>query len=214
MNKQIILGSNYPRVTTIISETESSEKKQSLMKWMKKMEKIHGVEGSKNYRQNILDNGTDLHKAIEDYLNDKCLQKTEHPMLSTITPFLSLLKKDNHLILEKRMYCHRYKFQGKPDLICSNFQGLPTIIDWTSSLQRKRKEWLDHKFVQAGAYAIACEEIGIKIEQLVVVAICSNCSYQVFTDTPKEWRIEFLKRLGQYQKLMLENNDSLKSVKH
>ncbi|BAQ65580.1 hypothetical protein [Geminocystis sp. NIES-3709] len=202
-----IIGDDYPRVTTIIEETKDPEKEKALLKWMKKLEKIHGVEGAQLERQKILDNGTALHKAIEDFLHSIGTNESDHPMLRTIIPFLRLLikDKDNELIIEKRLFCHKYKFKGKPDLICSNFEGLSTIFDWTTSTQAKKKQWIEHKFIQAGAYAIACEEIGIKIEQLAVVVVCKNPrKFQIFTEPPKQWRIEFLKRLGQYQQLKRE----------
>jgi len=196
-----IIGQNYPRVTTIIQETENPEKRQKLLKWMKKMEKIHGVDGAIIERQKILDNGTNLHQAIEDYLFSK-ENPVDHPSLNLIIPLLKVIKNEGDLIIEKRLFCHKHKFKGQPDLIC-NFEGSPTIIDWTSSQRMKKKPWLEHKFIQAGAYSIACEEIGIKINQLAVVVICgSPRTYQVFTDSPKPWRIEFLKRLGQYQQMM------------
>jgi hypothetical protein len=198
-----ILGSDYPRVTTIIAETEDAKKKQNLLKWMKKMQKIHGIEGAEIERQKILDNGTSLHQAIEDYLSGK--EPLDHPQFTAVLPFLKLIKQSNDLILEKRLFCHKYKYQGKPDLI-GIYDGLTTIIDWTTSLQLKRKEWVDHKFLQAGAYAIACEEIGIEIQQLAVVTICQNPrTFQIFTDPPYKWRIEFLKRLGKYKALLGED---------
>ena len=201
-----IIGQNYPRVTTIIQETEDPEKRQKLMKWIKKMEKIHGVEGAVIERQNILDNGTNLHQAIEDYLGDK-IDPSNHESLRLVLPLLKVIKKESHnnLIIEKRLFSHKHKFQGKPDLICE-FDELTTIIDWTTSQKIKIKQWVDHKFIQAGAYAIACEEIGIKVEQLAVVVICgSENKCQVFTDPPKQWQIEFLKRLGQYHKINQNN---------
>lgn len=203
-----IIGQDYARVTEIISVTEDPEKRQKLLKWIKKMEKIHGVEGAEIHRQNILDNGTNLHQSIEDYLSDK-KESFEHSALRLVTPLLKVIKsqKDQQLIIEKRLHCHKYKFKGKPDLICE-FEDLPTIIDWTTSLQIKQKKWVDHKFIQAGAYAIATElELGIKVKQLAVVVICESANRcQVFTDTPKQWRLEFLKRLGQYQQLMEAKN--------
>lgn len=193
-----IKGTNYPRVTHIIQQTEDLAKRQKLLKWIKKMEKIHGLEGAEIERQKILDNGTDLHQAIEDYLTKK-KEALEHSSLQLIIPFLKIIKNEGNLIIEKRLFCHKYQYQGKPDLIC-NFEGSRTIIDWTTSQRMKQKEWLEHKFIQAGAYAIACEEIGIKINQLAVVVICANPrTFQVFTDSPKEWRINFLHRLGKFK---------------
>jgi hypothetical protein len=194
---------NYPRVTTIISETEPPEKRKKLLRWMKKLEKVHGVEGAERERQAILDNGTSVHDSIEKFLTESPDYNGLHPQAVSLYGFLNNLKHSNNelMIVEQRLYCHKYKFQGKPDLICE-LNGLPTIIDWTTSAKWKKKEWVEHKFLQAGAYAIACDEMNLPIKQLAVVSICNNPrTYQLFTEPPKQWRIDFLKRLGEYQAL-------------
>jgi hypothetical protein len=206
-----IVGQDYPRVTEIISATEEPEKRKKLLRWMKKIEKIHGVKGAEVYRQSILDNGTNLHQSIEDYLSNK-IQDVDHSALNLVLPLLKVIKSQNeNLIIEKRLYCHKYKFKGQPDLICQ-FEDLPTIIDWTTSLQIKQKKWVEHKFIQAGAYAIASElELGITIKQLAVVVVCESAKRcQVFTDSPDQWQSEFLKRLEQYQQIINKNNDAIK----
>lgn len=194
--------SHYPRVTTIISETEPPEKRKKLLRWMKKLEKLHGVDGAQRERQSILDNGTAVHDSIEKFLLDSPDYNGLHPQAVSLYGFLNNLKFSNEsMIIEKRLYCHKYKFQGKPDLICT-LNGFPTILDWTTSAKWKKKEWVDHKFLQAGAYAIACDEIGLPIQQLAVVVLCNNPrTFQLFTEPPTVWRIEFLKRLGKYKAL-------------
>jgi hypothetical protein len=194
-----IYGSHYPRVTSIIEATSDDTKVQALMKWQKKLEKIHGIEGAKIERQKILDNGTNLHQSIEDYLNEK--EPLEHHLFSAVLPLLKVVKQSEDLILERRIFCHQYKYQGKPDCIAT-YDGLKTVIDWTTSVRLKRKEWVAHKFLQAGAYAIACEEIGIKIEQLAVVVVCNEPkTYQVFSEEPTQWKLMFLDCLNKYNKL-------------
>lgn len=194
--------SHYPRVTTIISETEPPEKRKKLLRWMKKLEKIHGVEGAVRERQAILDNGTAVHDSIEKFLIDSPDYKGLHPQAVSLYGFLNNLKFNSEkIIVEQRLFCHKYQFQGKPDLICQ-LDGMLTILDWTTSAQRKKKEWVEHKFLQAGAYAIACDEMGMQIQQLAVIVICNNPRiHQLFVEPPKQWRIDFLKRLGEYNAL-------------
>lgn len=208
-NHQEVIGENYPRVTEIIKATEDPEKQKNLLKWMKKMEKIHGENGAEIERQKILDNGTALHTSIEKYLADE-IEENPHHKFNTIKPVLNLVKQSERLIIEKRIYCHKYKFQGKPDLI-THFEGLPTIIDWTTSQKTKKKQWIEHKFIQAGAYSIASElELNIKIAQLAVIVIVDKPNtFQIFTEPPKKWRVEFLRRLGQYKKMIKQPSKSV-----
>jgi len=193
----------YPRVTTIISETEPPEKKQALIRWQKKMQQLHGVDGAEKEKQSILDNGTSVHLSIEKFLLDEPLPSGLHPQARSVFGLLNQLKYNSgRLIIERRLFCDRYCYQGKPDLICE-YQGIPTIIDWTTSAQPKKEQHLEHKFIQAGAYAIAAEhELKICIRRLMVVVCVENPrTFQIFTDSPSKWRIAFLRRLGKYNKM-------------
>ena len=198
INKQLTID-KYPRVTEIIRATETAQEVKKLMAWIAKMEKIHGKEKAEKNRQEILDNGTALHLSIAKYLADDIIEPLPHKKLPTIKPFLDLVKLSPRLIIEKRLYSHKYKFTGQPDLICT-FNDVITIIDWTTSQRLKKKPYVARKFIQAGAYAIAVEEtLNIKIKQLAVVTIVDNPNtYQIFTEDPKEWRLNFLARLGKY----------------
>lgn len=196
----------YPRVTKILELTEDPEKMAGLLKWQKKMEKIHGIEGAKRERQSILQNGTNTHFAIEKYLSDDPLE--EGIDISPLLPLLNTIKSQSSImIIENRLYCHDYKFQGKPDLVCT-LDGLTTIVDWTTSLNLKKRAWVDHKFIQAGAYAIAMEaEKLLQIEQLAVVVYVAGCRrYQLFTTDPEEeeqtvkfYKDAFLSRLTKFR---------------
>ena len=80
---------HYPRVTKIIEETDPLEKKQALMRWLKKMQKVHGIEGAETERQKILDNGTLVHESIEKFLVDDPLANGIHPQARPLYGFLS-----------------------------------------------------------------------------------------------------------------------------
>jgi ATP-dependent exoDNAse (exonuclease V) beta subunit len=193
---------NYPRVTTIIRDTEPPEKRQALMRWEKKMQQVHGIDGAKTEHQKILDNGTNVHTSIEKFLADDPLQEGMLPQLRPMFGLLNKIKVESpRLLIENQLYSHKYKFQGKSDLVCI-YNEKWTVVDWTTSYQKKSLKYLDHKFIQAGAYAIALEEKKIRIQQLMVVVLVDTPStYQIFTECPRKWRIEFLKRLGQYRRL-------------
>lgn len=176
---------NYPSVTNILRATSSfvphdGKRKNSIIQ-SKKGERVHA--------------------QIESYLKrgDKSLGK--HTAIKQIIPLLKLLKENaqSKLVIEEIIYSNKYQFQGKPDLIC-NFNNLTTVIDWAYSERPKQKEGLERKFLQTAAYAIAADEIGIKVEQLAVIVITdSPKTFQIFTEVPQLYRIDFLKRLGKYK---------------
>ncbi len=75
-------------------------------------------------------------------------------------------------------------------------EGLTTNVDWTTSQRPKRKQWIEHKFLQAGAYSIACSK---DVEQMAVVVVTTK-KYQLFTDEPKKWEDAFLEKLDEFIK--------------
>ena len=199
---------NYPRVTSIIDATRSPESQRKLIAWQRKQVQIYGLEQAEKNQQQTLDNGTALHADIENFLLYPNHEAT-HLWFKNIQPYLLKLKSDNSsqsdFVIEKRLFSHKYRYTGKPDLIVKNLDGLATIIDWRTSGYRKKKKYIEDKFIQAGAYSIACAEIGMKIEQLAVVVINPK-GFQEFIDTPKRWKQTFLDRLEQYYQMQNVNN--------
>ncbi len=186
----------YPRVTSIIGATSDPKKEKALARWRAKLEKIHGVEGAVVERQKILDNGTAFHSSVERFLKRE-KDTEEHDYFCNVRPLVSLVRQTSEfLIVEERLFCHEHQYQGQPDLICQ-MEGLTTIVDWTTSQRPKRKKWIEHKFLQAGAYSIACSK---DVEQLAVVVVTPK-KYQLFTDDPKKWEDAFLERLDAFKKM-------------
>lgn len=192
----------YTRVTTIIRETEDPKDAKRLHNWIKKMDKIHGVEVSEQLRQMTLTNGTWVHKCIEDYLHGKEISDKIAPM----KPLLSSIKSENTVLYpEIRLYSEKHKITGQLDLL-AKVDGLITVVDWTTSIRLKKKQWLDHKFLQGGAYSMLLEENGqCTVQQLmVVVYIESMRKVQVFTDDVKVWQDNFRARLEQFKQKQKE----------
>lgn len=197
-----MIETNYPRVTQIISATDSQEKKDRIRKWRKKMDSLHGDDGGKIEIDKIRQNGTDLHEAIANYL--VLGAESKHPQFPIIKPFLNVLKKNASIQkarIEQRLYHHKLKFTGQPDLII-DYVGERVVIDWTTTQYPKKKQWLEHKFIQAGAYALMIEELKHEppIDTLIVVAI-SPTNYRIFSENPHSWKNEFLNRLQKYNDL-------------
>ncbi len=195
---------NHPRVTEIISATDPPAKRQSLIRWQKKMEQVHGVEGAELNRQQILDNGTRLHTSIENYLKGKP-EDNPHEWLKNVVSYLNIFRETN-LLIEQRFISKAHGFTGKPDCVSDNYKGKVTLFDWTTSSKPKRRAWLDHKFLQAGAYTLLLQEnTSIEVEQLVVIVILKDNAQQFIESDPNLWRNKFLERLKLYKQLKEEN---------
>ena len=194
----------YPRVTQIIKETTPPEDLKGLIRWQKKMDQIHGTGGAEKQRQQILDNGTALHLSIENYLKGKP-ETNSHEWLPYVQPLLNKVKNSN-LIIEKRLFSDVHQFTGKPDCVSEDFNSKVTIFDWRSSAKLKKRKYIEDKFLQAGAYAIALQEkTSINVEQLaVVVVVGATKNYQIFLEEPDPWKEKFLERLEQYNNLKKE----------
>lgn len=220
----IILKDNYyylneqkfPRISMILSTTESKENKDRLRKWQHKMNELHGEKKAEELSQNRLQEGTDLHKLIENYLSEteilfdiyyEAASDRIKSFFESIRPYLDLIDCNKKRQIEKILFSQKYGFAGTCDLIMK-YRGKNCIFDWTTSTSKKRREFIQRKFLQCAAYAIAYEEMyQIPIEQLIVIVIRTD-GYQEFIEHPKELKFEFLERL----ELFHRNSNSLLSM--
>lgn len=180
----------FYRITEIIEATMTEEKRAALLKWHQKMAIIYGNADIK--KEEILNNGTQLHESIEKYLL-KIEEKTPHPWLKHLIPTLSpLIKKEK--IIEKRIYNQELKITGKPDLYLPNEKK---IIDWTTSQRLKKRKYLEDKFTQCGGYALLLKKQGYPIKE-IQISVIHPMGTQNFFEEPLIWTTKFLERYKQF----------------
>jgi CRISPR/Cas system-associated exonuclease Cas4 (RecB family) len=188
-----------PRVTHILSATEDEESKERLRKWAHKMDKIHGEGGGEMQRQEAADNGTKFHAAIANYI------KTEAPPNLEEQP-TEQSRWNNALQLIEAYRPHIYAqefgiqsdvmgYRGTPDALA--FKNCPTIIDWKTSKRVKREDWINNYKLQVTAYALACQEHGVFVEE-AIICIFSPKRAQRFIVNIDQHREEWLSRLNQF----------------
>lgn len=184
------------RVTEILQETQSEEKRKALIKWQKTLQKKLGIEEAERKRQEILDNGTLTHDLIERYLTKE--DTIINPKIEHVRPLLNLLlNSHDNLTIEKRYWNDRLKITGKIDCSFTDDKKLLNILDWTTSKNFKLRGWIEEKFIQMGAYSLLTPR---RADRLNCVVILPR-KYQIFEESDVEkYEEAFIKRLNQFLK--------------
>jgi genome maintenance exonuclease 1 len=171
-------GNKYPSVTTVIGAT----KKKSIMEWRKRV----GEKEANRISSRAALRGTDLHSINEDYLNnifDEEKYKTKVLplfMFKHLKPFLD--KINNIHVLEGALYSDKLKLAGRVDCI-AEYEDELAIIDFKTSTEPKKREWIENYIAQECAYAMMYyERTGIKVKKLVTLIACEDGEIQVFQE--------------------------------
>jgi len=192
-----------PSVTTILSATQSAEKRESLAKWR---ERVGEAEATR-----IVDSagarGTAMHKILEKYilgegyLDETTVGKQAHNMaLQVIQSGLSNLTE--YYGTECTLY-YPGLYAGQTDLVAIH-KGEDAIIDFKQTNKPKRREWIEDYCLQLAAYAMAHNFIyKTKITKGVVMMCSKDNYYQEFVIEGAEfqkYKHNFLRRVDEYYK--------------
>lgn len=138
--------------------------------------------------------GTDLHSIVENYLYNI----PELPEKSLISKHLFKIIRpeidniNNIYALERSLYSKILGIAGTVDCI-AEYNGELSVIDFKTSKSPKPKEWLEHYFVQAAAYACMFYELtGIPVKKLVIIMACEDGECVVYEEYDKTKYIKLL----------------------
>jgi len=199
----ILNQEKLPSVTTILSATQSAEKRESLAKWR---ERVGEAEATR-----IVDSagarGTAMHKILEKYilgegyLDETTVGKQAHNMaLQVIQSGLSNLTE--YYGTECTLY-YPGLYAGQTDLVAIH-KGEDAIIDFKQTNKPKRREWIEDYCLQLAAYAMAHNFIyKTKITKGVVMMCSKDNYYQEFVIEGAEfqkYKHNFLRRVDEYYK--------------
>ena len=143
-----------PSVTTILAETQSIEKRQSLAKWRQKI----GENVANKYVEEAARRGTALHEYLEYYLrNEKILDLSDEGQAAR-SMGQAIIDQGLHDLSEiwgsEVTLCYPGLYAGQTDL-CGVYQNRESIVDFKQTNKPKRKEWIEDYFLQLAAYAMA-----------------------------------------------------------
>ena len=199
----ILNQEKLPSVTTILSATQSAEKRESLQKWR---DRVGEAEATR-----IVDSagarGTAMHKILEKYvlgegyLDETTVGKQAHNMaLQVIQSGLSNITE--YYGTECTLY-YPGLYAGQTDLVAIH-KGEDAIIDFKQTNKPKRREWIEDYCLQLAAYAMAHNFIyKTKITKGVVMMCSKDNYYQEFVIEGAEfqkYKHNFLRRVDEYYK--------------
>ncbi len=179
------------RLVSITSVT-SHFNKDIFINWRKKV----GEEEAERITKAATSRGTDMHSLVENYLYNRDL-----PPVQPLSDFLFKIAKtelnriNNIYALEGSLYSKQLGVAGTVDCI-AEYNGELAIIDFKTSKKPKPREWIEHYFVQAAAYACMFYELtGIPVKKLVILMACENGECVVYEEYDKA---KYIKLLTQY----------------
>ena len=194
-----------PSVTTILSATQSEEKKKSLADWKARL----GDVAADRVRDIAAMRGTAMHTYLEAYVRG-----TGHKDLTSVGKEAEPMAKK---IISEGL-CDLNEIWGSevtlyyPDLyagatdVVGIYNGRESIIDFKQTNKPKRREWIDDYFVQLGAYAMAHNYVHRTKIQSGIILMCSKDGFfqkfEVFDKEFVDYQHEFLKKVDQYYKIV------------
>ena len=200
-----------PSVTTIISATQSEEKRQALADWKARLGDI----AADRVRDVAALRGTAMHTYLDAYI-----QGTGHKDLTSVGREAEPMAKKiiseglcdlNEIWGSEVTLYYPELYAGATDVV-GIYNGRESIIDFKQTNKPKRREWIDDYFVQLGAYAMAHNYVYQTKIQSGIILMCSKDGFfqkfEVFDQEFVDYQHEFLKRTDQYYKNVSDTKDS------
>ena len=196
-------GDKLPSVTTILSATQSDEKKASLANWKLKM----GDKIADQIRDRAAARGTAMHTYLEHDLDGtgyKDLTPMGRQAETMANKIIEAGLGDLEELwgLETTLY-YPDLYAGATDVV-GIYAGQPAIIDFKQSNKPKRREWILDYFEQLGAYAMAHNQVyGTKIQSGIILMCTKDFLFQKFEVSGREFvrhQHAFLRKVDQYYK--------------
>jgi genome maintenance exonuclease 1 len=200
-----ITGQKLPSVTTILSATQSPEKKAKLEQWKKRV----GTQQADRIRDVSAMRGTAMHTYLEGYiLGENHLDLTsigqEAGKMADVVIQSGLKDLEEVWGSEVTLY-YPGLYAGATDVV-GIYDGKESIIDFKQTNKPKQREWIGDYFVQLAAYAMAHNHVyGTKIQNGVILMCSKDCFFQKFEVSDKEFKgymHEFLRRVDEYYKIV------------
>jgi genome maintenance exonuclease 1 len=206
-------GKKVPSVTTILDKTKSSESREALANWKKRV----GEQQAQQITTEAANRGTRMHSYLETYVMMDDLKPLPsnpfaHPSWFMAAEIIlhGLGQVDEFWGVEVPVY-YSGLYAGTTDCV-GLWNGKPAIIDFKQSNRVKKREWIEDYFLQLAAYALAHDEMtGTEIEQgVILMAVQPKLLEDQTYTTPQylefvvageefaHWKNEWIKRVELY----------------
>lgn len=186
-----IPNSDIEQTFVSITSVTSFFNREIFKKWRKKV----GEEEANRITNRATSRGTDTHTLVEAYtLNEELpeVQELSHKLFEIMRPALHRIGKIYGM--ELGMYSQTLGIAGTVDCI-AEFDGELAIIDYKTAEKPKKREWIEHYFVQAMAYGMMLHELtGLCVKKLVIIMACESGDLVVYEE----------RDLAKYMKLVVK----------
>ena len=200
-----------PSVTTILSQTQSDEKRKSLANWQARV----GQHRADRIRDLSAMRGTSMHTYLEGYIkNQRHLDLTalgqEAGRMADVIIGSGLGELEEVWGTEVTIH-YPGLYAGQTDVV-GIYNGRESIIDFKQTNKPKQREWIEDYFIQLAAYAMAHNYVyGTKIQSGIILMCSKDCFFQKFEVSDKEFQgymHAFLKKIDQYYENCTKNPES------
>ena len=190
-----------PSVTTILSATQSEEKRQKLEEWRKRM----GAQYADRVKDIAALRGTSMHTYLEGYIKgERHLDLTsigqEAGIMASKVIESGLGDLEEVWGTEVTLY-YPGLYAGATDVV-GIYNGRESIIDFKQTNKPKQREWIGDYFTQLAAYAMAHNYVyGTKIQSGIILMCSKDGFFQKFEVLDQEFQgymHTFLKKVDQY----------------
>ena len=190
-----------PSVTTILSQTQSDEKRKSLANWQARV----GQHRADRIRDLSAMRGTSMHTYLEGYIkNQRHLDLTalgqEAGRMADVIIGSGLGELEEVWGTEVTIH-YPGLYAGQTDVV-GIYNGRESIIDFKQTNKPKQREWIDDYFTQLAAYAMAHNQVyDTKIQSGIILMCSKDGFFQKFEVSDKEFQgymHTFLKKIDQY----------------
>ena len=196
-----ITGEKLPSVTTILSATQSDEKRESIARWTARVGEVEAP----RVKDQAASRGTNMHLHLERYIEGKGhMDLTDEGQVAgnmAQTIISKGLCDLSEIWGSEVVLYYPGLYAGATDLV-GVFDYEDSIVDFKQSNKPKRKEWIEDYFMQLGAYAMAHNCVyNTQITQGVILMCTPDNYFQKFQIKGKEfikYQHKFLARLDKY----------------
>ena len=194
---------SLPSVTTILSATESEDKKAAIERWKQRV----GEKAAEEVKNVAAKRGTSMHSYLEYHIAGQGLldlsnegveaQKMAQMIVDKGLPDLDEIWGSECVLYYPDLYA------GQTDL-CGIYQGRESIVDFKQSNKPKKEEYIGDYYLQLVAYAMAHDAVyNTNIEQGVILMCTPDLYFQKFVLNGarfRQYKWEWLRRLDEYYK--------------
>lgn len=191
-------GNFYPSITTVLGNSASQEKIDSLNAWRANL----GAEADAITKA-AANKGTAVHLLAERFLNkEELIKHGEHFDEDSIKSFnglkLKLKKVEEVWGQEVALYSDAIQVAGRCDCV-GIYNGVPCIIDFKTSRSIKHKKDIEDYFLQLTAYSIMHNEMfGTYITKGVIIMSSLNGFPQEFNVDLENYFDSLLSRINKF----------------